>query len=167
MRTSGKRSFRQTMIQQILLALLLTGLTVAVHVLGAIRIVLPWASRGRKLTSDLLPAEAVWLLVRLVSGLLLLHVAEMAIWAGAFTLAGVLEDFETAMYFSLKSYTTVGYGDVLPSNAWRLLGPIEAAVGVLMLGISTSIIVAAVQRIHFGNQDAARTTRPTDDSQDS
>ena len=34
------------------------------------------------------------------------------------------------------SYTTVGYGDVLPSPTWRLVGPIEAAVGVLMLGLA-------------------------------
>ncbi|RIK74173.1 MAG: hypothetical protein DCC68_23585 [Planctomycetota bacterium] len=161
------------MIEQLLLALLLTGITVAIHVSGAVRIVLPWASRGRHLTDYRQPREAVMLLVRLVSGLLLLHMAEMAVWAAAFTLAGVFDEFETAMYFSLKSYTTVGYGDVLPPRSWRLLGPIEAAVGVLMLGISTSIIVAAVQRIHFagagdgGTPDpAARRTRnaKTDDS---
>jgi voltage-gated potassium channel Kch len=62
--------------------------------------------------------------------------------------AGILPDFETSLYFSLKSYTTVGYGDILPPESWRLVGPIEAAVGVLMLGWSTSIIVAAVGRIY-------------------
>jgi hypothetical protein len=62
--------------------------------------------------------------------------------------ANVLPNFETSLYFSLKSYTTVGYGDVLLPTSWRLLGPIEAAVGVLMLGWSTSIIVAAVQSIY-------------------
>src|SRR6185295_1387995 len=87
-------------------------------------------------------------LTRLVSLLLALHLAETAIWAAAFVILGVLPDFETAFYFSLTSYTTVGYGDVLPPSAWRLLGPIEAAVGVLMMGWSTSIIVAAVQRIY-------------------
>jgi hypothetical protein len=72
----------------------------------------------------------------------------MSVWAVAYAAGNVLPDFETALYYSLKSYTTVGYGDVLPSVSWRLLGPIEAAVGVLMLGWSTSIIVAAVQRIY-------------------
>ncbi len=137
------------MIEQILLALLLTSITVAVHIAGALRVVLPLSSHRRKPADYDVPRDAVMFLVRLVSGLLILHLAEMAIWAAAFTLAGVFGDFETAMYYSLKSYTTVGYGDVLPSPSWRLLGPIEAAVGVLMLGISTSIIFAVVQRIHF------------------
>jgi hypothetical protein len=42
----------------------------------------------------------------------------------------------------------IGYGDVLPALRWRLVGPIEAAVGVLMLAISTGVIVAAVGRIY-------------------
>lgn len=92
----------------------------------------------------------MWTLIRLVSLLLILHLSEMAVWAAAFTAGNVLPDFETALYYSLKSYTTVGYGDVLPPVSWRLLGPIEAAVGVLMLGWSTSIIVATVQRIYNG-----------------
>jgi hypothetical protein len=83
----------------------------------------------------------------LVSGLLLLHLIEMTCWAMAFTIVGALPDFETSLYFSLKSYTTVGYGDVTLPVAWRLVGPLEAAVGILMLGWSTGFIVAAVQRI--------------------
>jgi hypothetical protein len=80
--------------------------------------------------------------------LLVLHLVEIAVWAAVYAFASVFPSFDTALYYSLKSYTTVGYGDVLPATSWRLLGPIEAAVGVLMLGWSTSIIVAAVQRIY-------------------
>jgi voltage-gated potassium channel Kch len=97
--------------------------------------------------------------MRLVSLLLILHLVESAVWAAAFAAANVLPDFETSLYYSLKSYTTVGYGDVLPPTSWRLLGPIEAAVGVLMLGWSTSIIVAAVQRI-YNSRSASSTTAP-------
>jgi voltage-gated potassium channel Kch len=79
----------------------------------------------------------------------------MAIWAAAYTVADTFPDFETSLYYSLKSYTTVGYGDVLPPTSWRLLGPIEAAVGILMLGWSTSIIVASVQRIYNGPSPSA------------
>ena len=86
----------------------------------------------------------------MVSSLLVLHLLEMAVWALAFWAVGVFADFETSLYYSLKSYTTVGYGDILPAQSWRLLGPIEAAVGVLMLGWSTSIIVAMVQRMVDG-----------------
>jgi hypothetical protein len=136
-------------IEQILLALVLTSVTVAIHVVGSVHVVMPWAANRIRVAAGPMPAGAVMLLVRLVSGLLLLHFVEMAVRAAAFHLAGVLADFETSMYFSLKSYTTVGHGDVLPTRDWRLLGPIEAAVGVPMLSISTSFIVAIVHRMHF------------------
>ncbi len=97
----------------------------------------------------------MWMLIQLVSLLLGLHLIEMAVWAAAYTAGNVLPDFETALYYSLKSYTTVGYGDVLPPVSWRLLGPIEAAVGILMLGWSTSIIVASVQRIYNGRSPSS------------
>jgi voltage-gated potassium channel Kch len=94
----------------------------------------------------------------LVSLLLVLHLLEMICWAAAYTAAGVFPGFETSLYYSVKSYTTVGYGDVLPSTSWRLLGPIEAAVGILMLGWSTGIIVAAVQRTY--NSRRSESTPP-------
>jgi hypothetical protein len=66
------------------------------------------------------------------------------VWALFFRVVAGLDDFESAAYFSLTSYTTVGYGDVVLRGPWRLLGPLEAAVGVLMLGWSTGILVAVI-----------------------
>jgi hypothetical protein len=83
-------------------------------------------------------------MAQLVSALLLLHVAEAVVWALFFVAVGGLPDLESAAYFSLASYTTVGYGDVVLPEPWRLLGPIEAAVGVLMLGWSTGVLVAVI-----------------------
>lgn len=92
-----------------------------------------------------------------MSGLLVLHLAAMAMWAAAYRWFGVLPDFETCFYYSLMSYPTIGYGDVGLETAWRLLGPIEGTVGVLMLGLSTGIIVAVVERLYVN--------RPTDASE--
>ena len=137
------------MIAQLLLALALTAVTVVIHAVGTVRIVLPLSAIWRPGAGELREApRAIVPLIRLVSGLLLLHVLEMSLWAAAFAAIGIFSDFETSLYYSLKSYTTVGYGDVLPPTSWRLMGPIEAAVGVLMLGLSTGVIVAAVQRIY-------------------
>lgn len=136
------------MIWQSLFAMALASVTVILHAVGTAKVVIPaagvWTSTKE---SQKLP-HPIWTLIRVVSMLLVLHLVEMAIWAAAFDLAGLFPDFETCLYYSLKSYTTVGYGDVLPEITWRLIGPIEAAVGVLMLGWSTSIIVATVQRIY-------------------
>ncbi|HEY4234913.1 MAG TPA: potassium channel family protein [Lacipirellulaceae bacterium] len=147
------------MIQQLLLALALASVTVVLHALGTVHVVMPASGvwNRKQVSSD--SRRPALTLTRLVSLLLVLHLIEMSAWAAAFTAAGVLPDFETSLYYSLKSYTTVGYGDVLPPNSWRLLGPIEAAVGVLMLGWSTSIIVAAVQRI-YNSRAAEPSTKP-------
>ena len=144
------------MLQQLLFALALTSVTVMFHAVGTVYMVIPAAGVWKPITTGPAVPRPLWTLIRLVSLLLALHLMEMAVWAAAYAFANVLPDFETALYYSLKSYTTVGYGDVLPSVSWRLLGPIEAAVGILMLGWSTSIIVAAVQRIY--NVRAASST---------
>ncbi len=121
------------MLRQLIFAFVLITATVAIHAVGTVYAAIPAARvwTRRLYASD--PPWPVWMLIRLVSVLLILHLVESAVWAAAFTLAGVFPDFESSLYYSLKSYTTVGYGDVLPPVSWRLLGPIEAAVGVLML----------------------------------
>jgi hypothetical protein len=147
------------MIQQLVFSFVLAAVTVVMHAVGTVHVVIP-ASRVLSWKGQDPPMpRPVWTLTCLVSMLLALHFLEISIWAAAFTGAHVLPDFETSLYYSLKSYTTVGYGDVLPPLAWRLLGPMEAAIGVLMLGWSTAIIVAAVQRI-YGFRSASSTTAP-------
>jgi hypothetical protein len=140
------------MVKQLLLALGLSSVTVLIHILGIVYLVLPLAGQWQKEAESRTSGVPVMALSRLVTGLLMLHVIEVAIWAIAFALLTVLPDFETSLYFSLTNYTTVGYGDVLLPREWRLLGPIEAVVGILMLGLSTSFFVATLQRTRFGRQ---------------
>jgi hypothetical protein len=135
------------MLQQLLLALALASATVIFHAVGTVRIIMPLTGVWRRSRSSEL-RHRIWTLTLLVSLLLVLHLVEMTVWAAVFAAAGLFSDFETSLYYSVKSYTTVGYGDILPADRWRLLGPIEAAVGILMLGWSTGVIVAAVQRIY-------------------
>ena len=138
------------MIRLILCALALTAVTVIMHGIGTVasyrRTMALWTKhrdRARPLSVDLV-------LARLVGLLLLLHFAEALVWALFLVQVGALPNLETAAYFSLTSYTTVGYGDVVLPEHWRLLGPIEAAVGVLMLGWSTGILVAVITAAHRG-----------------
>ncbi len=131
----------------LLCALGLTALTVIIHGVGTVtaagRIAGGLTNEGRptRLRTELVMAQ-------LVGTLLLLHLAEAIVWALFLLLVGALPDLESAVYFSLTSYTTVGYGDVLVAKPWRMLGPLEAAVGVLMLGWSTGVLVAAIGRVY-------------------
>jgi voltage-gated potassium channel len=84
------------------------------------------------------------LMALLFTGIMLLHLIETNLWAVFYYTRGLFKDFETALYFSLTSYTTIGYGDVLLPQRWRLLGAIEGVTGVLFCGISTAFIFAVM-----------------------
>ena len=152
------------MIMQFVLAFGLICATVVIHALGTLEAITHIARRWRQRKSHpgLLASELQ--VVRLVSVLLLLHMAEAGIWAGLYVIAGLLPDLETAVYFSITSYTTVGYGDVVLPVSSRLLGPIEAAVGILMFGWSTGIMVTALSRI-YGDRLHFTADHPADDNE--
>jgi hypothetical protein len=75
------------------------------------------------------------------------HLIEMGIWALVFEWCGEFPDFATAFYHSAVNFTTLGYGDLVMSARWKLLGPLEAADGMLMFGVSTAVIFTVVQRL--------------------
>src|ERR1700752_1924266 len=78
---------------------------------------------------------------------LVAHVVEIAIWAAVLDLCGEFTRFAGAFYLSAMNYTSLGYGDVVMSASWKLLGPLETANGMLMFGFSTGMIFAVIQRL--------------------
>ena len=82
-----------------------------------------------------------------VSVALAAHLVEIAMWALVFMRCGEFRDFAAAFYGSAENYTTLGYGDVVMSAAWRLMGPLEAADGMLMFGVTTAMIFAIIHRL--------------------
>jgi hypothetical protein len=75
------------------------------------------------------------------------HLVEIALWALLFKICGEFPDFGVAFDHSAVNYTTLGYGDVIMTPSWKLLGPLEAANGLLMFGVSTAMIFAVIQRL--------------------
>jgi voltage-gated potassium channel len=135
------------MVMELLFALGLASFTVVVHAVGIFAVIANSADSLKRQANLHEFSASTWLILRVVSLLLLLHWLEAAIWAAVYVALGVLPNFETSIYFSLTSYTTLGYGDVLLPPDWRLLGPFEAAVGILAFGLSTGVMVAAITRI--------------------
>ena len=88
------------------------------------------------------------LMLSMVMLLMLLgNFVQMLIWAALFMLLGEFGEFATALYHSGVNFATLGYGDIVMTERWRLLGPLEAANGILMFGVSTSVMTAAVMDV--------------------
>jgi hypothetical protein len=81
--------------------------------------------------------------VAMVFGLLALHAMEITAYAVLYTVLGQFPgDFETALYFSGSTFTTLGYGDVTPNADHRLLAAAEGVMGLILIGWSTAILVS-------------------------
>jgi Ion channel len=78
---------------------------------------------------------------------LVAHLIDILYWAILFVMCGEFSELGTAYYHSAVNYTTLGYGDLIMTPSWRMLGPLEAANGMLMFGVSTAIIFAVIQRL--------------------
>lgn len=87
------------------------------------------------------------LLILVFAVVIILHLIETGIWATFYYLYGLFETFEIALYFSLGTYSTIGYGDVVLPDRWRLLGGIEGISGVLLCGLSAAFIFAVVNAL--------------------
>lgn len=79
--------------------------------------------------------------------LLTAHLVEVMVWAAVLMLCGEFHSFGLACYHSAINYTTLGYGDIVMSARWRLMGPLEALDGMLLIGISTAALFTVIQRI--------------------
>ncbi|MBT7334307.1 MAG: two pore domain potassium channel family protein [Gammaproteobacteria bacterium] len=84
-------------------------------------------------------------LVIIMTLLVLGNVAQLFIWAFVFVYLGEFETLKTAVYHSAVNFATLGYGDFIMSERYRLLGPLEAINGALMIGVSTAVLIASLQ----------------------
>jgi hypothetical protein len=95
-------------------------------------------------------------LVLLLGGVALLVLgvvtAAVWIWALVYLHLGAFATLEEAVYFSLASFTTLGFGDVLLPPAWRLLAGMEAANGFLNFGLLTALLVEGLRGVRMGQR---------------
>ena len=107
----------------------------------------------------IISSPGMWSTARVLSVAMVMlvigNLAQVAIWAGLFKVVGEFSAFSDAFYHSAVNFATLGYGDVVMSAERRLLGPLEAINGVIMIGVSTSFLLAIVQDA-FKKLDQAR-----------
>jgi len=86
---------------------------------------------------------AAWMFLAVVTEALLW--AQIYLWNSSIT---ELPDIETALYFSMVTFTSVGYGDIVLKGAWRMLASIQGANGVIIFGWTTALIFTYIQRVY-------------------
>ncbi len=74
--------------------------------------------------------------------------AEMALWAGLYLWVGALDNIESALYYSIVTYTTLGYGDITLSQEWRIISAVEASNGLLLFGWSTAYTFEVMSKLY-------------------
>ncbi len=144
----------------LLLLFFLISACVAIHGVGMI-VGLRWIGRTSPHHRHHFSLPAMfWILVRVVYGLLLLHLLQILVWATCYEWSGCFPDFATSFYYSATSYSTAGYGDVVPPGDWRILGAVEAVTGILMFGWSTGVLFSVVNHLQGRFTGTNKATNP-------
>jgi hypothetical protein len=132
------------MVKELFIAFSIVAVCLVLHV-SSIVFIADWMLDQRDKRKDRIGTLGyMWLLIAAFSAIIVLHMIEIAIWAVFYFGNSLFPDFETALYFSTTSYTTIGFGDVVLPRAWRMLGGIEGVTGVLLCGLSTAFVFAIV-----------------------
>jgi hypothetical protein len=135
------------MVDQILAggATSLVNLVIHALIMGAlVKLLFGMAGRGSGAPEFL---RYTVVIVTAGSVLLVAHFAEILLWAYTYAAVGAAPPGTDLVYFAFSNYTTLGYGDVLPVEHWRLLGPMTALNGIILIGWSTALVFAFLRRI--------------------
>lgn len=134
------------------------ALTVIIHTLGLVL----WLkySSSQVNHARLKNIRGTFLLLgRTVTVLMFLHLLEAVIWAVLYmnlsNQAG-LKSFSEAVYLSMITFTTLGYGDVTLNERWQILAGMQAMVGIVVFGFTTATLFAFIQRIWSHSQTHAK-----------
>lgn len=152
------------MLFQVAVAGVLIAATVAIQAL--------FMSAGLHLINSGEDREAkflrVWPTVVTVSWILFLLIPviiDVVLWAAIYRLLEALPDFESALYFSTVTFTTVGYGDIVLGQDARLLATFEAVNGWIIFGWATALVMIVIQRLYAPSGYGPKPTSRSSSSQ--
>jgi voltage-gated potassium channel Kch len=141
------------MIGNLALASFMVGVTVIVHFAGLLTLMWLLRARGHRFRAHESAIGQGAAIVFVVLGLVVIHTVEIWLYAMLYFALEALPDFESALYFSTTSFTTIGYGDVVLEKKWRLLSAIEGANGLLLFGWSTAFLFSVTARMRTLEHD--------------
>jgi voltage-gated potassium channel len=139
------------MLIQLILATAMAVLAAFVHLVGLAILMRVLRFRARLFRGRRIMPLA--LLYAATVGAFVIHALEIWLYAFLYLKLDAFSQFEQALYFSVVTYSTLGYGDLLMPHEWRILGATEAPVGVIMLGWSTAFLISLLVRLRLVEDD--------------
>lgn len=141
------------MLLNILIGSFLIILTTGIHASGMILAINTMRSEKGFLKQRLHLKRQFYSVGTIVLIMFFVSLVEVLVWSINYLLLNAIDGFEQALYFSMVTFTTLGYGDVVLEEQWRLLASFEAANGIIMFGWTTAIVMAAVHHTYFSKQE--------------
>ena len=143
----------QSLATQLMLATTMALITVVMHLFGLSVLIAATNRHSSRLQTERHVSLQMLVLVGVSFGLFILHSVEIWSYASLYYWVGAIQSFEDSLYFSTATYATIGYGDLTLAKSWRVLGAIEGANGVILLGWSTAFFISIVARIRALEHD--------------
>jgi hypothetical protein len=134
----------EAMLRQFLVGGGVSAINITIHALVMTIVVRVARTASLKKKYPFLSLIAV--MVPTVSVLMVTHAVEVIVWSLAYSIVDAAPGGADLVDFAFVNYTTLGYGDVVPVERWRLLGPMTAMNGVLLFGWSTAVIFEVLRR---------------------
>ena len=134
------------MLVNSLISLLMILITTVIHAFGMILVFKAVRSQEGHLHNELKSKQITWTSITVLL-MVMVSFVEVTAWAAAYLFTGAIEGLEQALYYSMVTFTTLGYGDVVLDEHWRLMGSMQAANGTIMFGWTTAIVVTSVHHI--------------------
>lgn len=131
----------------LLLATVMILSTVMIHMVGLIVLMAMLQSRSHNLKPMQNALRQGVFIVLVVLGLVAIHAVEIWLYALVYLALGELPTLESALYFSTTTFTTVGYGDVVLDEHWRMVAALEGFNGFLLIGWSTAFLVSVIGKL--------------------
>ena len=138
------------MLRQYLVGAAASVCNIAIHAFVMV-IVIKAARIADELATRYQTLRLIAVMSAAVMVLMIAHLAEVLVWSLIYVIFGVAPDGSDIVYFAFVNYTTLGYGDVVPVERWRLLGPMAAMNGVLLFGWSTAVIFEILRQTMRSN----------------
>ena len=133
------------MLRQFLLGTAVSVCNIAIHAMVMVAVVRVARSVNHRATSHQ-SLRLIAVMSATASVLMVAHLVEVLAWSFAYSFTSIAPPGTDLVYFAFVNYTTLGYGDVIPSEHWRLLGPLTAMNGMLLFGWSTAVIFEVLRR---------------------